>query len=192
MVQWLLAQQNDDGGFSLSKADNAPSDVDITAMVLQSLAVYQQRADVQRAIAAALAWLAEQQLENGGFVNADGVENSESVAQVLIALTSLNIAPDDQRFVKAKGNVLSNLLSFAEEDGSFAHIRGQGPNSVATEQAILALIAYKLWLEQTLPLFDLRAKETGELPMTDNLVYIDDAEISFWARESVRLAGEMA
>ena len=103
LVQWLLAQQNDDGGFSLSKADNAPSDVDMTAMVLQSLAVYQQRADVQETIAAALAWLAEQQLENGGFVNADGVENSESVAQVLIALTSLNIAPMISVLSKQKG-----------------------------------------------------------------------------------------
>lgn len=190
LIDWLLAQQNEDGGFSLAKAVGAPSDVDMTAMVLQGLAIYQERVDVQEAVEKALAWLSKQQLENGGFVNSDGLENSESVAQVLIALTSLHVDPNDQRFVKAKGDLLSNLLSYAEADGSFSHIRGEGQNNVATEQAILALLAYQLWHEQGSALFDLREKELIQDSGQEQMVYIDEAEISFWAKESVRLAGE--
>lgn len=191
LIQALLAEQNEDGGFSLSKATGIKSDVDITAMVLQSLAIYKERRDVQEAIERALSWLSKQQLANGGFANSEGLENSESVAQVMIALTSLDIDPADPRFVQENGTLLSNLLSFADEDGYFVHVRGQDRDDLATEQAVLALIAYQRWHDQQLALFDLRhVEEQTGMPEAKRLDYEDADEISFWAKEAVRRAGE--
>ena len=48
-------------------------------MVLSALAPYQDRADVKPAVQKAVAYLYNEQLENGGF-SADGQENSKSGA----------------------------------------------------------------------------------------------------------------
>ncbi|MED4017673.1 DUF4430 domain-containing protein [Sutcliffiella cohnii] len=140
LVDWLLDQQNDDGGFPLAKG--SISDVDVTAMTLQALSNYQTDERVQTATERAVAWLAETQLSNGGY-KLWGVENSESVSQVIIALSSLKIEVEDGQFIKPEGDLLSALYAYANEDGGMAHTLGDESNYMASHQALMALAAYE-------------------------------------------------
>lgn len=72
-----------------------------------------------------------------------GAESSESVAQVLTALTEFGPNPEDARFVKNGTTLESCLLSFRDEDGSFRHVLDGEPDPMATEQAFYALVALK-------------------------------------------------
>lgn len=136
-VDAIVAQQNSDGGWSLG---GGTSDPDLTAMALQALARYRSRADVSAAVDAGLSCLSQLQEENGAF-SSWGEENSESVSQVLVALTELGLSPDDARFVRNGQTLEDVLLRFAQDDGSFAHTQDGGGNLLATTQAFYALTA---------------------------------------------------
>ncbi len=138
LVNYLLAQQNADRGWSL--AGGGGSSVDITAAALTALAPYQQRADVKQAIEGAVDWLSKKQLNNGGY-NELG-ETSESVSQVIIALSALGIDSRGAEFTKAGGNLLTHLFQYRQPDGGFAHSIGSASNIWATDQALQALAAY--------------------------------------------------
>lgn len=71
----------------------------MTAMALQALAKYRDRQDVEDAVQRGLAALSALQEPNGAYLSWDE-ENSESVCQVIVALTELGISLDDERFVK--------------------------------------------------------------------------------------------
>ncbi|WP_326833040.1 ATP-binding protein [Bacillus cereus] len=83
----------------------------------------------------------KQQLPEGGFQSAGSV-NSESVSQVIIALASLGLDLDDKRFKKEKGDLLSALQSFVNKDGGISHTKGSESNYMATQQGLMALVAY--------------------------------------------------
>lgn len=137
----ILNNQLSDGGFSLSSGEGDTASVDITAMALTALSSYTDRAEVAAAVEKALNCLSSLQDENGGFVSY-GEENVESDAQVLVALSSLDIAVDDERFIKNGKTVKDNLLSMRLEDGSFCHTLSIGTaDMMATEQAFYALVA---------------------------------------------------
>ena len=141
-IQYILDAQKSDGGWALSKSSSAP-DPDITGMTLQALAKYKERADVKEAIEKALIWISSNQNSNGGF-ETYGAETSESVVQIIVALCSLGISPNDARFVKNGNTVIDNLLSYRLSDGSFAHTKdSRSSNLMATEQALYALSAVK-------------------------------------------------
>ncbi len=88
LVDALLNAQHTDGGWTYDSASSkdSASSVDVTGMVLSALAPYQDRADVKPAVQKAVAYLYNEQLENGGF-SADGQENSNSAAQAIIGLS---------------------------------------------------------------------------------------------------------
>lgn len=134
-LSFILSSQCEDGGWSL---DGKTSDTDTTAMALCALANHRHSSNVSNAITPALEFLSENQLENGGFLNR-GTENCESAAQVLIALSCLNISYNDSRFVKNK-SVYDNLMSFYNNNGGFFHSKTSTETSrMATEQALCAL-----------------------------------------------------
>ena len=136
-VEEILSRQNEDGGWSLA---GGPSDVDLTAMALQALAKYRDDAAVSGAVERGLAWLAWAQEPDGTFISWDTV-SSESVCQVLVALTELGIPLDDERFVKNGATLEDVLLRFQLEDGSFAHTLDGDSDLTATTQALYALAA---------------------------------------------------
>ena len=144
LIEAILGFQNKDGGFSL--AVSGASDPDLTAMALTALSNYKSMPACRAAIDGGLSWLSGIQQDDGGF-EAKGTANAESVSQVIIALSSLGIGPDDVRFIKDGGNLLSALLSFRTEDGGFAHTAGGVPDAMATRQAAMALTAYQLYLD---------------------------------------------
>lgn len=136
-LQTILEAQSGNGAWGLTAGSE---DVDMTAMALQALAGYMNEMDVERAVCRALDWLSAQQRPNGAYVSY-GDENSESAAQVLIALCALAIPPDDPRFVK-NGSTLTDVLErFSCEDGSFRHTLDTDSNLMATEQCMCALTA---------------------------------------------------
>ncbi|KMQ36117.1 cell wall anchor protein [Bacillus cereus] len=140
LVDALLNAQHTDGGWTYDSASSkdSASSVDVTGMVLSALAPYQDRADVKPAVQKAVAYLYNEQLENGGF-SADGQENSNSAAQAIIGL-SLVKEVDQNRLHKA----VQNLLSYQLPNGEFKWLPGdQTGSGMATEQALLALLQFK-------------------------------------------------
>ncbi|PFC50052.1 cell wall anchor protein [Bacillus cereus] len=140
LVEALLNNQHTDGGwtYNSSGSKDSASSVDVTGMVLSALAPYQERSDVKPAIQKAVAYLYNEQLENGGF-SADGQENSNSTAQAIIGL-SLVKDVDQNRLHKA----MQNLLSYQLSNGEFKWLPSdQNGNGMATEQALLALLQFK-------------------------------------------------
>ena len=151
-VDELLARALPDGGWTLTGGE---PDVDITAMTLQALAKYRDQADVTAAVERGLAVLSSLQEPDGGYVSW-GSSNSESVAQVIVALTELGVPLDDERFTKNGITVEDALLRFAQENGAFVPVRdgSGGDDGMATEQAFYALAA-------------IHRAETGETTLYD-------------------------
>ena len=150
-VEEILSRQNTDGGWGLA---GGPSDVDLTAMALQALAKYRGDAAVAGAVERGLAWLEWEQEPDGTFISWDAV-NSESVCQVLVALTELGSSPDDERFMKNGAAVEDVLLRFQLEDGSFAHTQDGGSDLTATTQALYALAAAQRQRDGKTTLYDM-------------------------------------
>ncbi|QSF45765.1 DUF4430 domain-containing protein [Paenibacillus tianjinensis] len=179
LIQAILELQSKDGGFPLTAGGT--DDVDLTAMAVSALSSHAEQAAVQTALDKAVTWLSQQQLENGGY-KLSGVENSESTAQVIIALSAAGVGPGDARFVKAKGGLLSHLASFRLADGGYVHAAGQPENSLATEQALLALTAYSRFLTGDSKLFSISPAAVS------STVFTDESRISSWALDSVHAA----
>lgn len=140
VIKTLLDLRKADGGWAIT---GNVSDVDATAMVLQSLAPYREYAEVAAAIDTAVELLSSRQTAEGGFASY-GVENAESAAQVIVALCALDIDPfADARFIKDGATLLDALCGFRLADGSFAHEKGGVYSESATAQVFLALTAYQ-------------------------------------------------
>lgn len=141
LIDELLSLQLADGGFSVM---GEHGDVDVTAMIVQALAVhYNDSSDVKSSVDAALDFLSARQLDNGGY-SGYGVANPESSAQVVMALSSLGIdVCDDNRFIKNGNTVFDGMNSFRLADGCFCHKEGGASDSTATAQVLSASIAYE-------------------------------------------------
>lgn len=153
-VNSILAAECPDGGWNLTGGE---ADVDITAMALQALAKYRDRQDVADAVDRALNVLSRKQSETGGYTgyNSD-TESSESISQVIVALTELGIGIDDSRFVKNGHTLLDRLLDFRTEEHGFRHILDGETNLMATEQAFYALTALHRAEQGKTTLYDMR------------------------------------
>lgn len=183
IIERIVSLQLKNGGFSL---DQKEADVDITAMALTALAPYyndekiyqyrqQQTKDtvkttVREAVDHSLAWLSKQQQKDGDFKNG-GIANLESTAQVVVALTSLHIDADtDTRFVKNGHTLIDGLLKYELPEGGFMHAktysednptsRPDESNSMASEQALYALVALYRQETNQRTLYDLRKEQS--------------------------------
>lgn len=153
LIQVILDAQLNDGGWDLS-AENA--DPDMTAMAIQALAPYYKTNEtVKAAVDKALEALSALQRSDGGF-DSWGTVNSESCAQVIVALTALGIDPTaDSRFVKNGHTVLDALAGFYVTGGGFRHTAGGERNDMATEQGYYALAAYYRFANTQTRLYDM-------------------------------------
>ena len=136
-VEYILSKESAGGGWSLAGGE---AEVDITAMALQALAKYCNREDVSAAVDRAVQLLSEKQNPEGGYTAYDA-DGSESVSQVIVALTELGISIQDNRFVKNGNTLLDRLLDFRTETHGFQHTLDGEMNQIATEQAFYALVA---------------------------------------------------
>lgn len=168
LIDRILSEQvKADGGWALGGADEEASDVDVTAMTIQALApYYKTNAKVKTAVDKGLTWLSEHQQEDGGFASW-GAVNSESCAQVIVALAALGIDPlTDSRFIKNGITALDALCGYYTQDDTlgkgFAHVKqssggyvGGAYNQMATEQAYYALNAYYRFANSQNRLYDM-------------------------------------
>lgn len=165
LVQVVLMAQLSDGGWAIA-GDNADSDM--TGMALQALAPYYVRegeeatfaVDVNPAVDAALAKLSGMQNDDGSYGTNDGngniVPTSESISQVIVALTALGIDPEgDERFIKNGNSAVDALLEYYVEGGGFKHLMDGNLDGMATEQAYYALTAYARFLNGQTRLYDM-------------------------------------
>lgn len=169
IISEILAYQTADGGFSMGENQ---ADPDITAMVIQALAMHtlsiqskstneksnyalneytyvNRKTDqittksIETIIEEALDCLATLQLSDGSF-GYEGEPCTESTAQVLVALSCRNLDPTkEKRFLKGKQNVLTALMEFQNDDGGFPHMKGEESDGIAGSQALYALSAWK-------------------------------------------------
>ena len=167
----LVSLQLADGGWALS---GQYGDVDVTAMALQALAA--NKNTWEESIQKGVAFLESKQQPSGGF-KSYGVENSESVSQVIIALTALGVDPrTDYRFA----GIMEAWESYRLSNGRFAHVIGGEANGHACAQALLAYVS--LWRFDNgldgLYAFDSRTQEPPEVsvPSAESLPKEPSAE----------------
>ena len=157
LIDAILAAQLSDGGWNVN---GNGADADMTAMAIQALApYYSSNAKVKSAVDDALKRLSKMQEVNGGYTSW-GTANAESVAQVIVALTSLGIDPaSDGRFIKNGYSTLDALATFYNNKGGFKHSQSDttSSNGLATEQAYYALASW----------YRLKAGKTSLYDMSD-------------------------
>ena len=153
LMQTILDAALENGGWALT---GTTADPDMTAMAMQALAPYYDTDEnVRAAVDKALDVLSAAQLPTGGFVSW-GSENSESCAQVIVALTALGIDPaTDSRFVKNGMTALDALASFYVDGGGFRHTASGELDGMATEQGYYALAAYYRFVNGQTSLYDM-------------------------------------
>ena len=156
---YILDAEKDGGGWSLNSSETN-ADADITAMALTALAPYYKGdSKVRESADRAVLWLSENQNSDGTY-SSWGTVNSESCAQVTVALTSLGIDPNkDERFIKNGKSVIDGLLGFYT-DGGFKHVSTGKLNAMATEQGYYALTAYFRFTGGKTSLYDM--SDTGD------------------------------
>ena len=153
LIETILGAALEDGGWTLS---GTKADPDMTAMAIQALAPYYKTNEtVKAAVDKALDVLSGLQQGDGGF-GSWGTVNSESCAQVIVALTALGLDPTcDSRFVKNGKTPLDALASFFVDGGGFKHVADKGRDGMATEQGYYALASYYRYLNGQTRLYDM-------------------------------------
>lgn len=186
MIKRILSFQLPDDGFSLRFAQGSTADPDITAMAIQSMGPYYRTStlNVKDPVDRALERLSQLQLDTADF-RSWGTRNSESTSQVIISLCSVGIDPqNDPRFVKNGLNLLDALFYYQQEDGGFAHsyeldegnpsaVPGES-DSMATDQALLALVSVWRQAQGMSPLYDFRPGGVSAKILTP-----EESEVSF-------------
>lgn len=179
IVELLLSKQLSDGGWNLS---GTASDPDVTAMVLTSLSHYFARNRVGMAIVEAVEYLSTVQNSDGTY-SSYGSPNSQSCAQVIVALCAIGINPTtDERFVKNGKSVVDALCSFFV-DGAFGNTDNKEINQMSTEQAVYALAAFSAFKGDDYCLWDFSSVEfrkdviSGDADL-DGIVSVSDARLT--------------
>ena len=154
LIDYILSQQLSDGSWALS---GTTTDLDVSAMAVQALAeYYDSNADVKAAVDRTLVYLSNVQMADGGYSGSMSGANSESCAQVIVALTALGIDPTvDSRFIKNGNSVMDALLSFYVEEGGFRHVSDGGLDMMASEQSYYTLVSYYRYLNGQTRLYDM-------------------------------------
>ncbi len=155
-LQQILNQQGTDGGWGVDAS--APT-VDVTAMAIQALTPYRGEEEVDEAIFRAVEFLKQAQLPSGGFMSY-GVENCESLAQVIIALSGLDVDMTSEFVVEGK-TLLQQLEVYKLPSGGFGHTVDSAATLSTTAQAVMALVALDRSQSQLGPMYVLDSYDFG-------------------------------
>jgi len=140
---WLLAQQNSDGGFGYSRTYPA-SDADDTASAIVALSLLGYPAN-SGPMAKALAFLKTQQTSDGGFKNGASSSNSDTTGVVIDALLAVGVSP--LTWTQANGNPITALLHlYDSQSGGFNYDNAgsswSGVSTYSTRDAVIGLGAF--------------------------------------------------
>ena len=167
-VNYLLDNKSGDGW---GLATGSTPDTDLTAMAIYALApYYNERSDVKAAVDEAVEWLKTVQNENGGFNYSGGtiIINTESTAQVIMALCSIGIDPQGDDWTQTGGNPVTAMFSMQHTDGQFEHDKYTGADSFATNQSLQAMAALKQFYSE------------GISTIFSDMDYETDHEVEAW------------
>ncbi|MBU5485615.1 hypothetical protein KQI86_14945 [Clostridium sp. MSJ-11] len=139
LINVILDERTKDKGWDFA---GIKADPDMTGMALIALAPYKDIPKVKKAIDEGVEKLISLQKESGAFASYN-VENTESISQVIMGLCANGIDPTDSRFIKNGKTMIDALMTFKTADGGFSHLKNGRNDVKATEQALLALQAYK-------------------------------------------------
>ncbi|AGK60927.1 hypothetical protein Asulf_00922 [Archaeoglobus sulfaticallidus PM70-1] len=136
-VEWLKAQQNQDGGFAWAVGEQ--SDFDDTSSAIQALIAAGEPRDSD-VIKKALDYLKQGQNDDGGMrYFGTSASNSASDAWAIQALTAAGLNPAEWK--KNNISVVEHLLSLQTDDGYFRYTSYQTSNpGYMTVSAIMALL----------------------------------------------------
>jgi len=154
-IDLLLEKQLENGGWCLT---GDQMETDMTAMALQALSNYLGREDVAQAVERGVAALAQAMNADGSFATNDGT-SSESVAQVIVALSELGVSLEDERFIRDGKTLMDRLMDYRMADGGFCHLMGEDTNQMATEQAFYAMVAAQRLEDGKSALYDMNDVE---------------------------------
>lgn len=157
MIEALLKFQNKEtGAFGLSDSEEAS--LDLTAMAIQALALYQEDTDVAKAIEDALAYLKTQISGNYDFDN-----NSNSTAQVLMAAAALklDITDSENGFGNVYDNIVTRIDEYKAETGFRWMLEDENANTAATYQVMQAFDAYKKAMKENISYWDFGTAGSG-------------------------------
>lgn len=178
LIEYIIGKQLADGGWDRR---NITSEPDITAMAIQALApYYNKNNNVKNSIDKAITVLSRLQQKDGGYSSTGNI-NSNSCAQVIVALSSMGIdAENDVRFIKNGYSVIDALMSFSVNNG-FSYIGGVY-DQMSTEQGYYALEAYRRFLDHETSLYDMSdllnpQNGLGNVTGDDSLDVMDCTEI---------------
>lgn len=173
LISYILGKELSGGGWSLD--DKSSLDLDITSMVVYALAPHAaEDAKVREAVNRGLDVLRSKISTDGDYYYGD-TYNCESVAQAIIAFTSMGIDPATVTNASSRKSLLDGLLKYySTRTGGFLHAyykdeNQNRPNSMTTDQAMEAIAAYRLY-QQGINLFDFRANAntTQYMALADN------------------------
>jgi LPXTG-motif cell wall-anchored protein len=160
LVGHLLEKQNNDNGWSWDGSKK--SDIDTTAMVLTALAPYKNETNVKTAIDEAVQFLSSQ-------YQTSKIDNSSTAAQVIIALSSIDVDSNNPLFTKDGISLISYLISFQNEDGGFDWQGGNVSDVMSTSQGIQGVVAYQLFMNKQGSLYQLPLNlDSPEQPINDD------------------------
>lgn len=140
LVDKILMYQNSDGGFS--ETIGGMSDINITATTLATLSSYTTRLDVSDAVDRALSYLSIQINTFDEYNNEYSVK-LDNIANIIIALNSLGMDLNDDRFYVDGQTLLEMLVGYRNIDSGFSNEIGEKSSTLATEKAIIALSSIK-------------------------------------------------
>lgn len=139
-VDYLAAQIQPDGGWEWAPGWGA--DTNTTALAIQAL-ISAGRSITSSAVLSGLTYFEGLQNSDGGFPYAARDNPTSDVNSTAYVVQALIAAGEDSRaarWTKASGAPFDYLASMQLSDGSFEWQQGTGPNQLATQQAIPALL----------------------------------------------------
>ena len=152
LVQYILDNELEGGGWAYS---GTTADPDMTAMAMEALAPYYRKDtdnvrtngstdEVKSAVDRGVSVLSAMQNDDGSF-SSWGSANSNSIAQVMTALTSIGIDPmTDERFIKNGSSMTDALSDYYVEGQGFLYMK----DSAATDDYSLNQVGYALAAER--------------------------------------------
>ena len=165
LVEKILTFAASDGGFGLS--NNTTVSVDMTGMALQSLAPYYNSNDnVKTAVDNSLTYLRGEMSDDAEF------DSVESTAQVMVALTALNMDPlaEENGFVKSPArNLITGICKYRKENGQFYYAGSGYVNKMSNQQGLYALESYIRYRDKENALYDL-TDVVVKVPTADELI----------------------
>ena len=161
LIDYILANELPNGGYAYW-GDTA--ETDLTAMAVTALSpYYETRSDVKALVDKLVNILSTTQNAVGGYDTSWGTDSSDSVAQVIVALSAMGIdLSADSRFIKNGYTLVDNLLTFKTANNEFLYATGGEESSISTEQAFLALVSYYKLKTESLSSYNVYSFEKAE------------------------------